>query len=105
MVKKKPTVPEHGHLGGSGGATTFVGLTDTPASYVGSGGKTVAVKADASGLEFVTGGAGASSFVDLDDVPASYAGQGGKAVTVKADASGLEFTPPGAGVLEMQIFS
>lgn len=40
---------------GQGGVseTTFVTLTDTPENYSGSGGKVVAVKSDASGLEFV----------------------------------------------------
>lgn len=38
---------------GSAGATTFLGLTDTPDSYAGQGGKAVAVKADVSGLEFI----------------------------------------------------
>lgn len=36
----------------------FLGLSDTPSSYVGEGGKTVAVKSDESGLEFVTGSGG-----------------------------------------------
>jgi hypothetical protein len=40
-------------VGGGGGATTFTGLTDTPANYTGQGGKAVAVKPDATGLEFV----------------------------------------------------
>jgi len=34
--------------------TTFLGLSDTPSSYAGSGGKVVAVKSDASGLEFIS---------------------------------------------------
>ena len=41
---------------GSSGATTFTGLTDTPGSYSGQGGKLVAVKTDLSGtqkLEFI----------------------------------------------------
>jgi hypothetical protein len=45
----------------SGGASTFLDLTDSPASYSGQGGKVVAVKSDASGLEFVTGGGGGGS--------------------------------------------
>ena len=36
----------------------FLTLTDTPDSYLGQGTKVVAVKADGSGLEFVTGGGG-----------------------------------------------
>ncbi len=38
---------------GEGGATTFTGLTDTPANYTGSANKVVAVNSDASGLHFV----------------------------------------------------
>ena len=48
-------------LGGGGGASTFLDLTDTPPLYDGSPGKFVAVKADISGLEFVdppSGGGG-----------------------------------------------
>jgi hypothetical protein len=37
---------------------TFLSLGDTPSSYSGQGGKSVAVKADESGLEFVTSGGG-----------------------------------------------
>lgn len=44
---------------GGGGATDFVGLTDTPGSYSGAGGKLVAVNSGATALEFVAaGGAG-----------------------------------------------
>ena len=46
--------------GGGGGASAFIDLTDVPATYAGSGGKVVSVKADVSGLEFTT--AAASSF-------------------------------------------
>jgi len=40
-----------------GGASDFVGLTDTPADFAGAAGKAVAVKSDESGLEFVSDGA------------------------------------------------
>jgi hypothetical protein len=43
---------------GSGGASAFTGLSDTPASYSGQGEKVVAVKADESGLEFAETGSG-----------------------------------------------
>jgi hypothetical protein len=46
---------------GADGAATFLELTDSPASYSGQGGKIVAVKSDATGLEFVTGGGGGGS--------------------------------------------
>lgn len=50
--------------------STFLNLTDTPDSYSGQGSKFVAVKSDASGLEFVTapaGGGGGSNLVIYDD--------------------------------------
>jgi len=40
--------------GVGGGSTTFIGLTDVPASFSGAGGKYVAVNSGASALEFVT---------------------------------------------------
>ena len=39
---------------GAGGVTNFVGLTDTPDAYTGQGNRFLAVKADESGVEFVT---------------------------------------------------
>lgn len=40
------------------GVSSFLALSDTPTTYSGQAGKTVAVKSDESGLEFVTGGGG-----------------------------------------------
>lgn len=60
---------------------SFLGLTDTPTSYVGQGGKTVAVKSDASGLEFVTGGgggAGAGAGLSIDGDGNVQLGRGSK---------------------------
>lgn len=39
-------------------AGSFIALTDTPTDYTGQAGKVAAVKADETGLEFVTGGGG-----------------------------------------------
>lgn len=76
----------------------FTDLTDTPSSYSGGGGKLVRVKADESGLEFVSPSAGElDDFLDLADTPSSYSGAGGKIVGVKADESGLEFITPSSG--------
>ncbi|MDH7513557.1 MAG: hypothetical protein QHH14_11485 [Clostridiales bacterium] len=62
------------------------------------GGKLVRVKADESGLEFVSPSAGElDDFLDLADTPSSYSGAGGKIVGVKADESGLEFITPSSG--------
>ena len=43
-----------------GGAPAFTGLTDTPSSYSGEGGKLVAVNSGASGLEFIDAPSGSS---------------------------------------------
>jgi len=50
-------------LGGGGGVTEFIELTDVPASYTGQGTKVVAVKVDESGLEFVAGGGGIANVI------------------------------------------
>jgi len=52
-VNKKVEVNE---VGGGGGVTEFIELTDVPASYTGQASKVVAVKVDETGLEFVAGG-------------------------------------------------
>ncbi len=97
---------------------TFVSLTDTPSSYTGSEGQFLAVKADGSGLEFVSAAvfpsyasnAGKSlvvnatedgvewadidtsvSFLEVSDTPSSYSGQSGKLVAVNATEDGIEF--------------
>lgn len=45
---------------GTGGTSTFLGLTDSPSSYSGEGSKVVSVKSDESGLEFTTASSGTS---------------------------------------------
>ena len=86
-----------GALTGGGGSTTFIGLTDVPASFAGAGGKLVKVNAGATALEFDAGGGGVTNFTDLGDVPSSYSGAGGKTVKVNAGATGLEFDAGGGG--------
>jgi len=58
--------------GGGGGATTFLGLTDTPASYAGQGGNVVAVNVGETALEFIAPG-GTGTFTDAIDVTVSDA--------------------------------
>lgn len=86
---------------GSGGATDFTGLSDTPSAYTGEGSKGVRVKSDESGLEFF---ALLSTFLELADSPASYTGEGGKAVKVKSDESGLEFGDVASDKADQEIF-
>ena len=57
--------------GGAGGATSFTGLSDTPANYTGAGGRAVRVKVDASGLEFVSF-TPATTYLNLTDTPRTY---------------------------------
>lgn len=81
----------------------FTGLTDTPNSYAGQGGKLVRVKTDMSGIEFVApADTGANSFTDLEDAPSGYVGFAGKLVAVNADSTGLEFVDrPAAAFTEL----
>ena len=63
-VNKQVEVNE---VGGGGGVTKFIELTDVPASYTGQGSKVVAVKADESGLEFVAGGGTTPTLQEVTD--------------------------------------
>ena len=83
-------------LSGSG-ATTFLGLTDTPSSYAGQALKVTRVNAGETGLEFTTQTA-ATTFLGLTDTPSAYTGQTLKFVRVNSGETALEFaTPAGAG--------
>lgn len=74
----------------------FLQLSDTPSSYSGNASKYVAVKADESALEFVSGGGG--TFLSLSDTPGSYSGEAGKYVAVNAAEDALEFVTGSGGV-------
>lgn len=52
--------------------TTFLGLSDTPASYAGQGGKVVKVDSGEDGLEFGIGGGGGNSTPGLDLTGVSF---------------------------------
>lgn len=82
--------------GGSGGASTFKELSDTPSSYSGMRGKVLAVNSSSNGLEFIDvpsggSGSGVSTFREMTDTPSSYSGQGGKVVAVNPGGTALEF--------------
>lgn len=78
---------------------TFLGLSDSPDSYIGQAGKSVVVNATEDGLEFTTvsGGVGDIAFTDLTDAPSTYSGQAGKSVVVNNTENGLEFTTISGG--------
>ena len=73
---------------GSGGATAFTGLSDTPANYGSAANKTLKVNSSGNAIEFVDV---TTSFVGLSDTPSSLSGQGGKTVKVNSGGSALEF--------------
>lgn len=71
-----------GAVGGGGGASDFLGLSDTPASYSGASGKIVRVNAGSTGLEFVTPSAGTGDVIgpasSTDNTLPRFDGTGGK---------------------------
>jgi len=69
---------------GGGGATTFSGLTDTPANYTGAENKIAKVNATPDALVF------GANISDLEDVD-SISGQAGKYGRVKAGDAGIEW--------------
>jgi hypothetical protein len=75
----------------SSGASTFLDLTDTPATYSGAEGKYL--RATASGTEWATvsgGSSGASTLLELTDTPASYDQRN----YLRTTASGIIFSKP-----------
>ncbi len=76
------------------GTTTFLGLTDTPASYAGEVGRLVAVAPNEAGVFFVDP---VDTFLELKDTPASFQSEGGKFVRVNAAGTALEFAAVSGG--------
>jgi endosialidase-like protein len=71
-----------GVTGGGGGSSDFLGLTDTPDTYTGQGGKVVAVNAGATALEFITGGGASYTDEQAQDAVG----------TILTDSATLDFT-------------
>lgn len=81
---------------GGGGASDFVGLSDTPASYSGAGGKLVAVNAGATALEFVAAPSGGSTVSINAQTGTTYTlvlADAGKLVTL-TNGSAITLTVP-----------
>ena len=96
---------------GSGGASAFTGLSDTPANFGSAAGKTLKVNSAGDAVEFVTVSTPAGNFAGLTDTPSSLTGQGGKTVKVNSGGTALEFaaadvvddtTPQLGGNLDVQ---
>ena len=84
---------------GGGGTTTFLGLTDTPSTFLAY--KYLAVNSAGNAVEFVDApsggsGAGATTFLALNDTPASF-GTAGQVLAVNSAADGLEFVAASSG--------
>lgn len=80
------------------GATTFLGLTDTPDAYTDLAGKVPRVSEAEDGLEFYTPPT-PSKLTDLDDTPNALTGFAGYYLRVNAAADGFELKQPKADVL------
>lgn len=76
-------------LGGAAASTTFTGLSDTPSTYTGQGGKVVSVNAGGTALEFTTpsGGGSTTGVMDYTKVPLVE--------EISEYASGIEYIPTG----------
>jgi hypothetical protein len=90
-----------GNISAGAGATTFVGLSDTPANFTSAANKTVKVNSSGNALEFVT--VGGSDVVDDTspqlggnlDVQASE-------ITTSTTNGNIKFTPNGTGKVEVK---
>ena len=80
---------------GSGGSSTFTGLSDTPSNFGGAAGKTLKVNSAGNAVEFVTVTTPTGNFAGLTDTPANFTGGAGKVVKVNSNADGLEFAATG----------
>lgn len=69
-----------------GGATNFLGLSDSPSDYTGQGTKKVKVNSAANALEFIS-----DSFISMIDTPANYTSAASKKVKVNSGGNALEF--------------
>lgn len=79
-----------------GGAASFLGMSDTPSSYSGQGGKYVRVNSGGTALEFAVA---IDTFIGMTDTPSSYSGQEAKLVRVNGAGTALDFLTPPLGDL------
>jgi hypothetical protein len=80
--------------GGGGGSSTFIALTDTPASLTGQGGKTVKVNSGATALEFVSDAAAIQYFsiVSFDYTTDTSVGDGAGYFHIPPALNGMNLT-------------
>ena len=80
------------------GSATFLGLTDTPQSFSGAGGRSLQVNAAGTAVEFAE--SEAVTFVSLMDTPNSFTGEAGKVLQVNAAGTAVEFAEKGSAASE-----
>ena len=94
-------IADDGGGSGSGGSSTFTGLSDTPANFGGAAGKTLKVNSAGNAVEFVTVG---SSDVVSDTTPQL----GGNLdvqtneITTSTTNGNIKLTPNGTGAIEVK---
>jgi len=88
---------------GGGGASNFLALTDTPASYAGEGGMVVTVTLAEDGLEFTAGvpgpagPAGATGSQGIQGIPGAPGSQGPPGPTGATGSQGIQGVPGNTG--------
>ena len=76
--------------------STFIGLSDTPSTYVGSAGRVLVVNNTQNGVDFVDSTTiGTTTFIGLSDTPSSYTAD--KWIKVNSTADALEFVDAPSG--------
>ena len=78
---------------GSSGSSTFLGLSDTPATFTAS--KFLKVNSDGNAVEFVDTPSGSSTFLELTDTPPSFTAS--KFLKVNSDGNAVEFVDSAGG--------
>jgi len=70
---------------------TFISLDDTPSTMANQGGKYIAIKDNATGIEFVNPPVQIDTFSALQDTPGISTGDAGKYIKVNSGGNALEF--------------
>jgi|TARA_B110000263_G_C15311630_1_gene513720 hypothetical protein len=70
---------------------TFISLDDTPSTMANQGGKYIAIKNNATGIEFVNPPVQIDTFSALQDTPGISTGDAGKYIKVNTGGTALEF--------------
>ena len=70
---------------------TFISLDDTPSTMANQGGKYIAIKNNATGIEFVNPPVQIDTFSALQDTPGISTGDAGKHIKINAGGTALEF--------------